>query len=109
MLRECCLLLAVPLVCLLGWMGYERTQWDQDYFKYEAQVLDMPPYDNAFESMINPRLFDSAIVLSNSTHLCCPEDLAVSSEGTIYTGLGDGSVVSVSPGSNATTTLAAHP
>jgi hypothetical protein len=40
--------------------------------------------------------------------MLCPEDIGVSSQGIIYTGLIDGSVISVREGSNETTLLYRH-
>ena len=93
------------VLCLLGWILYERRLWDEDYTRYSAPSLPIQPLDVSYLNHINPKLFQNATVISNSTHLRFPEDLAVSSDGTIYTGLLDGSVVSVRPGSNETTTV----
>lgn len=88
----------MSLALVLGfaaWIIYERTQWDEDYTRYDAPKLPIYPLDNIFEQHINPKLFKNATIITNDTSLRYPEDLAVSNDGTIYTGLLDGLVVSI--------------
>ena len=94
---------------LVVWAVYDHSKWDEDYTRYEAAILDVPSLDSSYLNHIQPKLFKDAVVISNDTHLNWPEDVAVSSKGIIYTGLLNGQVVSVTPGSNETTTLAHHP
>jgi hypothetical protein len=62
--------------------------------------LQLPPFNNSYERHVRADYFKEAVVITNDTNLVCPEDIAVSSNGTIYTGLTDGSIVSVTPESN---------
>lgn len=96
------------VLCLAGWIIYECRQWDEDYTSYEAPKLPISSIDNTYLQHINPKLFQNATVISNTTHLRYPEDLAVTNDGIIYAGLIDGSIVSVIAGSNDTTTVFKH-
>lgn len=98
-------ILSLCLAIVLGvivWSLYQRNTWDQDYTHYTINYPIFQPLDTTFESQINPKYFADATIITNSTHLCYPEDIAVSSQGIIYTGLIDGSVVAVTPKSNRT-------
>ena len=109
LLADACKLSLVLLLCLGVWIGVERATWPEDYFSlYEAEVHDIPPYNASHEQHFNAKFFANATLISNDTHMCCPEDLAVSSQGIIYTGLIDGSIISVREGSNSTTLLHQH-
>jgi len=71
-------------------------------------VHNIPTYNASHESHFNPKYFSKASIISNDTHMVCPEDIGVSSKGDIYTGLIDGSVIKVREGSNETTLLYKH-
>ena len=74
--------------------------WDEDYTKYEAMVTDVPTLRDNFDYHFNPKYFKNASLIKNETHLINPEDLAITKDGLLYTGLFDGSIVSVKEGSN---------
>ena len=109
MISELCKLSLVLVLGLVVWSVYDHSKWDEDYTRYEAAILDIPALDSSYINHIRPKLFKDAVVISNDTHLNWPEDVAVSSQGVIYTGLLNGQVVSVTPGSNETTSLVHHP
>jgi hypothetical protein len=54
--------------------------------------LKLPPLDTTFEKHIIPKYFENAQVITDAEHLKYPEDIAVTNDGTIYTGLADGSI-----------------
>lgn len=101
--------LAFTLVFAIAvWSLYEARNWDENYTKYPLITEPLPPLDYS-NLTVDPSYFASATIISNETHLRYPEDLAVSSKGVIYAGLHDGSIVSITPESNSTTTLFYHP
>lgn len=102
MIREFLSLSLVLVLGLIAWSLYERSTWDEDYTRYTIDYPSFPPLDTTFKSQIKSNYFADATVITNETHLCYPEDVAVSSRGIIYTGLMDGSVVAVTPESNRT-------
>jgi len=86
-------ILLTSVAVLLIYSVYERAQWEEDYSLYEAPTLSFPPFDIAFEAKINSSTFDNSIVISDNELLAFPEDLAVGRNGTIYTGMNDGSIL----------------
>ena len=102
MIKEFATLSLVLLVGLVSWCAYERTTWDEDYTRYPITIAHVGTLDNTYQQHIDPVYFKQATVITNDTHLRFPEDIAVNSQGVIYTGLCDGSIVTVTPESNNT-------
>ena len=59
-------------------------------------MLDFGILDTSYLDQIDPNLFASAIVYHDETNLKYPEDIAVSDDETIYSGMADGTLVSIS-------------
>ena len=58
-------------------------------------VTDVPTLNDNFDDHFNPKYFKEAKLIKNETHLINPEDLAITKDGLLYTGLFDGSIVAV--------------
>lgn len=48
--------------------------------------------DKTFENYIVPKYFENAQVITDADKLKYPEDIAVTNDGTIFTGLHDGTI-----------------
>jgi hypothetical protein len=101
MIKSVCRFIGPLIIGLFLWAVYDRQQWTEDFSIYEAPFLDFGPIDSSYEDSMNVSLFSSAKIVHDST-LKYPEDIAVSNDGTIYTGLADGRLVSISPSGEKT-------
>lgn len=92
MIKEFITLFFVLVLGFICWGVYERTQWPIDYSQYSAESVKLPPLDKTFEKHIFPKFFENAQVITDPAFLRYPEDMAVANDGTIYTGLSDGTI-----------------
>lgn len=95
MIKEFITLSFVLILGFITWGVVQRYQWPIDYSQYIADYLDLPPLDTTFEKYIVPKYFEHAQVITDADLLKYPEDIAVDNNGTIYSGLSDGTLVKI--------------
>lgn len=100
MIKDFIKLSVVIVVGFAIWIGYERSQWTQDYSQYKAEVATLGPLDQTYLSHLTPKLFENAQVITDKEQLRHPEDLVVTNDGTIYTGLRDGRIAVINSTGN---------
>ena len=92
MIKEFIVLSFVLVLGFVSWGIYEWSKWPIDYSQFQPELLTLGPLDTTYESRIVPKFFEHAQVITNEEFLRFPEDIAVSNDGTIYTGLQNGTV-----------------
>lgn len=90
--------ISLSLVIIFGfvvWGAYEKTQWPIDYTSFPVHYEPIPKVDESYKNHIKQKYFQHAQVITDKAALRYPEDLVVTNDGTIYTGLQDGTIAVV--------------